>query len=211
METFQNIQLEELSDKMTDQTHLYRVVLIGDSSVGKTSILNQLQTNSFDPNENTTIGAMFILHAEAVDPQTIVEMQIWDTAGQEKFKSLGPIYYRNSAAAICVFDLTRKDSWLHVDKWIEAFRSTAGGNSIIFIAGNKVDLDDSRQVSKEEIQHWVEEKKYNYYETSAATGQNIATIFHELATILYQKSPVSYPIPKSKQEKPPEEPKSMCC
>lgn len=150
---------------------LFRVVTIGDSSVGKTSFINQLTNSGFDPNEPATIGANFVIYVEETSNGR-VEMQIWDTAGQERFKSLGPIYYRNSAAAIVVFDLTNMDTFTALPEWINSFLDIAGPKAIVMVIGNKRDLviDD---FNDDQARTWAESNGYLYFNTSAMTGDGI--------------------------------------
>ena len=172
---------------LDDPLSLYRVVTIGDSAVGKTSIINKLVNGTFDSHEQSTIGAMFVLHVEEVE-KTRVEMQIWDTAGQEKFRSLGPIYYRNAAAGIVVFDLTSQASFENLNQWVEAFTSITGSNVVIAIVGNKSDLTESRQVSSEIAQQWADSHEFLYFETSALTGAGLNELFHRVGVELAKKN-----------------------
>ena len=129
---------------------------------------------------------MFVLHVEEVENSRI-EMQIWDTAGQEKFRSLGPIYYRNSAAGIIVFDLTSNQSFDHLNSWYESFIGIAGTDVITALVGNKSDLTDSRVVSNELAKNWAEQKGCLYYETSALTGDGLSDLFQGIALQLANK------------------------
>ena len=161
-------------------TNLYRVVLIGDPAVGKTSIVSQTENGSFDPNEPSTVGAMFILHQEQVDGQ-VIEMQIWDTAGQERFRSLGPIYYRNASAAVVVFDITRSHSFDDLDGWIKQFTSVAPSHAIICIVANKSDLMSNAEIPIETAKEWAKKKGYLFHITSAKTGEGIPDLFKLIA------------------------------
>lgn len=166
---------------------LYRVVTIGDSAVGKTSVISCLMGNEFNPNEQSTVGAMFILHVEEVQGKRL-ELQVWDTAGQEKFKSLGPIYYRNADVAVVVFDKTNTMSYENINSWINSFIETAGTDAIIAVVGNKCDLANQCQVAEETARKWASEKGYLYFETSAVTGEGVKSMFKEIGEFLYRKS-----------------------
>jgi small GTP-binding protein len=155
-----------------------RVVVIGDSTVGKTSILNQLVSRTFNPHQSPTVVSNFQYYAEDVGG-TGVELQIWDTAGQEKFRSLGPIYFRNASAAIAVYDRTSRESFEHLTQWIDAFIETAGYQAVIAVAGNKLDLDDP-QIELSEAEDWAKAHNYIIVETSAVTGTGIQALFREL-------------------------------
>ena len=111
----------------------------------------------------------------------IIILNLWDTAGQERFKSLIPSYIKDAAVAIVVFDVTNKQSFTSVDKWIEDARSLREDDVLLILAGNKCDLGDQRQVSQEEAQSYAKEKDLMYFETSARQGTNIKSVFNALA------------------------------
>lgn len=157
-----------------------RTVMIGDTSVGKTSIITQLTQHRFHENEKSTVGAMFVLHQERVDGVAI-DMQIWDTAGQEKFKSLGPIYYRGAVAGIVVFDWTSESSFTNVSEWIRAFSESAENDASIILVGNKSDLTEEFCVDSGEVERFAEEHGYRLYRTSAYSGQGIKELFNGVA------------------------------
>jgi small GTP-binding protein len=166
-----------------------RIVAIGDSAVGKTCLINRLMEERFNPTEPTTIGANWQLFIYEIGADRI-ELQIWDTAGQEKFRSLGPLYYRNAVGAVAVYDVTNRSSFNNLDSWIAAFTATAGTDVTIAIAANKCDLQDARQVTVKEGKDWATARGYLVYETSAKTGQNVPTLFRALAEmVLHARSP----------------------
>jgi small GTP-binding protein len=166
----------------------YRIVTIGDSTVGKTSIVNRLTQTDFDVHEPATIAATFLLHDEDVQG-TRVQMQIWDTAGQERFRSLGSIYYRNAAAALVVFDLTNSKTWENIDGWITVFVEFAAPKPVVFIIGNKSDLVNEIQVDEAVVREWAEKRSYVYFSTSAMTGANVRLVFATLARALLKAKP----------------------
>jgi len=157
----------------------YRCVTIGDSSVGKTSIVNKFLLNKFNPSEPNTIGTLYESFSDRRDGRDI-EVQIWDTAGQDQYRSLGPIYYRSSAAAILVFDITKPDTFQNLGTWLSAFRDVAGENNVIFVVGNKVDLEDKREVTSDEGEMWAKKNGCHYIETSANDGTRIKELFELL-------------------------------
>lgn len=169
-----------------ERSPILRVVTIGDTSVGKTSIITRLTQGRFNENEKTTIGAMFLLHQEKVDGMTL-DMQIWDTAGQEKFKSLGPIYYRGAVAAIVVFDWTSEASFTNVGAWIKEFTESSGTDPSIILIGNKIDLESECQVDPDEAQRYATENGYLLFKTSAATGSGIQEAFTGVAKEIRSK------------------------
>lgn len=158
----------------------HKIVFIGDSSVGKTSIINQYIYGSVTPDHQPTIGIDFFAKSLKIQDQS-VRLQIWDTAGQEKFHSMIPMYIRTSTVAVLVYDITSKSSFESLDKWLQTVFEYA--NPIIFIVGNKVDLQDQRVVSTEEGQKFADEHKAHFIETSARTPTNILDLFTEIAQI----------------------------
>jgi small GTP-binding protein len=166
-----------------------RVVMIGDSSVGKTCLINRLMEERFNPTERSTIGANWQLFIHEVAGNR-VELQIWDTAGQEKFRSLGPLYYRNTVGAVAVYDVTNRGSFVSLDSWVSAFMATAGTDVAIAVAANKCDLQDERVVTTKEGKDWATTRGFLSYDTSAKTGQNVPELFRALAeTIFHTKAP----------------------
>ena len=187
-----------------------RVVVIGDSSVGKTSILNQLIDHNFNQYETSTIGANYQLFVTDVE-DTKIEMQIWDTAGQEKFRSLGPIYFRNAVAAIAVFDCTNRSTFDHLEQWIREFTDVAGTNTVIGVAANKCDLESSRQISQEQASQWASQKGYVYHDTSAVSGVGIQDLFTDVALKIIHVSTSSSPKSPHEVANISQENKKPCC
>ena len=131
-------------------TETFKVVLLGDTNVGKTSILQRYAKDTFRTDIETTVGPQFmskLVHLEGAD--STIKLQIWDTAGQEKYRSVTPIYYRDAAAAICVFDVTNKLSLEAAEKSISDLRQYAPEHIILALAGNKCDLYDQEEVTIE--------------------------------------------------------------
>jgi small GTP-binding protein len=160
-----------------------RVVVIGDSTVGKTSLLHNLVSGTFNEHESPTVVSNFHIFAEDVEGVG-VELQIWDTAGQEKFRSLAPIYFRNAAAAIAVYDRTSRTTFENLSQWIEAFTEIAGYQTVVAIAGNKLDLTDEAEVTLTEAKEWAEGHNYILAETSALTGAGVQDLFRELVAAI---------------------------
>jgi small GTP-binding protein len=135
---------------------LFRVVTIGETAVGKTSLINRLINGKFVENENPTIGGNFLMYNETIQEHR-VELQIWDTAGQEKYRSLSPIYCRDASGGILVFDLTNKETFLKLDNWRKIFTDAASQNALLYVVANKADMKDKFQVTIEEAEEWAEE------------------------------------------------------
>ncbi|OHT15605.1 small GTP-binding protein [Tritrichomonas foetus] len=190
----------------------FRIVTIGDGSVGKTSIIVRLVENRFNAYEAATIGANFQTYIQIVEGIKI-EMQIWDTAGQEKFKSLNTAYYRNAAAAIAVFSLTSRDTFTNLSKEIETFYSVAGPNAIVFASANKSDLSDEFEVQIKEAKEWAKTRGFHLYFTSAKTGDNIPLLFNDLSLELYKiyQSKFTASFQQNKSLVPIAEVKKGCC
>lgn len=155
-----------------------RVVFIGDSQVGKTSIINAFIKKEFIE-QNPTIGASFYTHMMNYDDKQVY-LQIWDTAGQEKFRSIGPIYFRKALAAVAVFDLTSKESLNNLKSWIELFRNNSDDNFVI-VVGNKQDLESSIVFDPDETSKWAKSMNAECVWASAKTGYGVEDIFNMLA------------------------------
>ena len=111
----------------------------------------------------------------------VIILNLWDTAGQERFKSLIPSYIKDSAVAIVCYDVTNKESFISVDKWVEDAKAIREDNVLLILVGNKADMDSTRQVTYEEGKEYAEKMNFLFFETSAKTGSNVKTLFNELA------------------------------
>ncbi|KAF4677995.1 hypothetical protein FOL47_006942 [Perkinsus chesapeaki] len=167
-----------------------KVIFLGDQSVGKTSIITRFLYGAFDTHYQATIGIDFVAKVVTLDDGRSVKLQLWDTAGQERFRSLIPAYLRDTAACAVVFDLTSKESFMHVRSWVDQVRDERGADAgvTIVLVGNKADLKDSRQVSSEEAQSLADELGIKYFETSAKSGVDIDRIFTEIAKSMPDES-----------------------
>ncbi|KAF5358476.1 hypothetical protein D9756_001391 [Leucocoprinus leucothites] len=173
-----------------------KIVLLGDQSVGKTSLITRFMYDTFDNTYQATIGIDFLSKTMYLEDRT-VRLQLWDTAGQERFRSLIPSYIRDSSVAIVVFDITSKfptlpllpceqltDSFMSTTKWIEDVRSERGNDVIIVLVGNKADLSDKRQVTLEEATAKATQMNIMFMETSAKAGHNVKSLFKKIAMSL---------------------------
>mmetsp|Transcript_8235 Transcript_8235/g.13965 ORF Transcript_8235/g.13965 Transcript_8235/m.13965 type:complete len:220 (-) Transcript_8235:56-715(-) len=161
----------------------YKLVFLGDQSVGKTSIITRFMYDSFDKNYQATIGIDFLSKTMYLEDRT-VRLQLWDTAGQERFRSLIPSYIRDSSVAVVVYDITNRASFLNTSKWIEDVRNERGNDVIMVLVGNKTDASEKRQVSVEEGEDKASKEGIMFIETSAKAGFNIKALFRKLATSL---------------------------
>ena len=160
----------------------YKLVFIGDQSVGKTSIISRFMYDTFDTHYASTIGIDFVSKSVPIDRGT-VRLQLWDTAGQERFRSLIPAYIRDSQVAVVVFDITSRASFDSTTTWIADVRAQRGNDVIIVLVGNKTDLVSQREVSAAEIEQRANEQEIMFIETSAKEGFNIKLLFRRLATV----------------------------
>ncbi|XP_042406279.1 ras-related protein RABH1e [Zingiber officinale] len=161
----------------------YKLVFLGDQSVGKTSIITRFMYDKFDITYQATIGIDFLSKTMYLEDRT-VRLQLWDTAGQERFRSLIPSYIRDSSVAIIVYDISNRQSFLNTSRWIEEVRTERGSDVIIVLVGNKTDLIDKRQVSMEEGETKARESGVMFIETSAKAGFNIKPLFRKIAASL---------------------------
>lgn len=161
----------------------YKLVFLGDQSVGKTSMITRFMYDDFQEAYQATIGIDFLSKTMYLEDRT-VRLQLWDTAGQERFRSLIPSYIRDSSVAVVVYDITNRASFLNTTKWIEDVRQERGDDVVIMLVGNKTDKSDKRQVSVEEGEKKANEDGVMFIETSAKAGYNIKALFRKLATVL---------------------------
>lgn len=160
----------------------HKLVMIGASGAGKTSIVSRLLYSGFDPNYRGTIGIDFMSHVVAVDGKQ-VPLQIWDTAGQERFASLIPTYVRGSRCAVIVYDVTVATAEADIRAWHKIVMRE-GNEPYVVLVGNKIDRDDIRQIASERGRKMAEAMGAMYIETSAKTGHNIEEMFRRIARVL---------------------------
>uniref|UniRef100_A0A8C7R2I1 START domain containing 14 n=1 Tax=Oncorhynchus mykiss TaxID=8022 RepID=A0A8C7R2I1_ONCMY len=153
----------------------FKLVFLGEQSVGKTSLITRFMYDSFDNTYQATIGIDFLSKTMYLEDRTI-RLQLWDTAGQERFRSLIPSYIRDSAAAVVVYDIANLNSFQQTSKWIDDVRTERGSDVIIMLVGNKTDLADKRQITTEEGEQRAKELNVMFIETSAKTGYNVKQV-----------------------------------
>merc|ERR1711937_238697 len=162
----------------------FKLVFLGEQSVGKTSLITRFMYDSFDNTYQATIGIDFLSKTMYLEDRT-VRLQLWDTAGQERFRSLIPSYIRDSTVAVVVYDVTNQASFLNTAKWVEDVRAERGNDVVICLVGNKTDLgNDKRQVSTEEGEEKASNDDLLFMECSAKAGYNVKSLFRKLATSL---------------------------
>lgn len=180
-----------MSNKQSNQRFAqFKLVLLGESAVGKSSIVHRFVKNTFDDMRESTIGAAFLTQTITIpESETTIKFEIWDTAGQERYKSLAPMYYRNANAALCVYDITSRSSFQKAQDWIKELKRQAPEGIVIALVGNKSDLDDEREVESSEVQEYVQEQNGDgcsiiTAECSAKSGDGVLDVFNKIGRAL---------------------------
>jgi len=158
----------------------FKLVLLGESAVGKSSLVLRFVKGQFHEFQESTIGAAFLTQTVVLD-DTTVKFEIWDTAGQERYHSLAPMYYRGAQAAIVVYDITNNDTFARAKTWVRELQRQARPDIVIALAGNKSDLGNRRTVEYEEANAYAEENGLLFLETSAKNANNVNEIFLAIA------------------------------
>ncbi|KAJ5123200.1 Ras-related protein Rab-6B [Penicillium atrosanguineum] len=171
----------------------FKLVFLGEQSVGKTSLITRFMYDSFDNTYQATIGIDFLskqLNLTLFPPETMyledrtVRLQLWDTAGQERFRSLIPSYIRDSSVAVVVYDISNAKSFQNTRKWIDDVRGERGNDVIIVLVGNKTDLNDKREVTTAQGEEEAKKNNLMFIETSAKVGHNVKQLFRRIAQAL---------------------------
>lgn len=168
-----------------------KVVILGASQTGKTSIVQRILTNRFQSDTEATVGASFFTKTVSIDDKTI-KLDIWDTGGQERYRSLAPMYYRDARAAVIVFDVTSTESLDEAADWINEFTSQCSGETVLFGAANKIDLVSERKIDAETIKEFQFRHQIEMiHETSALSGVGIKDLFDSVAKGLLELPPLA--------------------
>lgn len=163
----------------------YKVVLIGDSGVGKSNLLSRFARNEFNPDSKSTIGVEFANRNIKLDNKSIT-VQIWDTAGQERYKAITTAYYRNAVGALLVYDITNKQTFQNCERWLKEIREAGEQGCVVQLVGNKSDLNHLRAVSINEGQEFADRNKIQFKETSALDATNVEEVFSQLVEDVYK-------------------------
>jgi len=166
--------------------YLFKVVVIGDSGVGKSNLLSRFTRNEFNLESKSTIGVEFATRTVTIEGKTI-KAQIWDTAGQERYRAITSAYYRGAVGALVVYDITKDASFDNVAKWLAELKENATADITMLIVGNKTDLASARAVTTEKGQTYAEEQKVSFMEASALNGGNVEAAFLQILTEIYRK------------------------
>jgi len=173
---------------MSGKIFQFKLVLLGESAVGKSSLVLRFVKGQFLEYQESTIGAAFLTQTVCLNDIT-VKFEIWDTAGQERYHSLAPMYYRGAQAAIVVYDITNVDSFERAKSWVKELQRQGSPSIVIALAGNKSDLAAKRAIQVEEAQAFTEENGILFMETSAKTASNVNELFVAIAKKLPKQGP----------------------
>eukprot|EP01115_Flamella_aegyptia_P013956 TRINITY_DN7672_c2_g1_i1.p1 TRINITY_DN7672_c2_g1~~TRINITY_DN7672_c2_g1_i1.p1 ORF type:complete len:224 (+),score=59.37 TRINITY_DN7672_c2_g1_i1:25-672(+) len=167
---------------------VYKLVLLGASDVGKSSLVLRFVKNKFFDKRENTIGAAFLTKTLKID-DNVIKFEIWDTAGQERYHSLAPMYYRDAEASIVVYDITNNESFGKAKRWLSELYKAGNKQMSIALVGNKQDLDTQREVEYSEGEKYAKEQDLLFAETSAKTNYNVAELFEALGKHLIELHP----------------------
>ena len=197
-----------------DPDFLLKLVLLGDSGVGKTNILSQFVRNRFIQDFKTTIGVEYATKTISVDDK-VVKVQIWDTAGQERFRAITTAYYKGAHGALLVYDITSSITFNSLDKWLKELREKTDQNIPVMLVGNKSDLVDSRSIETQEGMNFAEKENLLFIETSALTAENVregfTNLISEIIKRMATKEEIQAPGETVKPEGKAVEEKKGCC
>ena len=165
--------------------YLFKIVLIGDSGVGKSNILSRFTKNEFNLESKTTIGVEFATKS-IISDNKIIKAQIWDTAGQERYRAITNAYYRGAVGALLVYDITKPFTFENVEKWLKELREHAEPHIVVMLVGNKSDLKNLRAVKQEDASMFAEKNRIAFMETSALESSNVELAFQTIITEIYK-------------------------
>ena len=174
-----DIKIEDVNSGEVKEDYKLKVVVVGDSGVGKTNLIKRFVSNTYNPNTKATVGVEFLSKSYKINDQ-VFKIEIWDTAGQERYKSITAAYYKGAKGALIVYDITQKDSFENINKWMSEVRDKSSKDLKIMIVGNKTDLENERQVSTEEALEKAKELGSPVMEASALDGSNVKDAFYDL-------------------------------
>lgn len=176
---------------MAQFDHLFKIVLVGDSGVGKSNLLSRFTRSTFSHEEKSTIGVEFATRVLTMDDGKKIKAQIWDTAGQERYRAITNAYYRGALGALMVYDVTKQMTFDNIPKWLKELRDHAHRDIVVLLVGNKADICDSdpaqRQVEPAQAQALAAEYNFPFTETSAMSGQNVEAAFVSLVKQIYEQ------------------------
>jgi small GTP-binding protein len=181
-----DIKIEEVNSSDIKEDYKLKVVVVGDSGVGKTNLIKRFIQNTFTENSKATVGVEFISKSYKINEQ-VFKIEIWDTAGQERYKSITAAYYKGAKGALIVYDTTQKVSFENIDKWMREIKEKSSKDMKLMIIGNKTDLKDERAVTTEEALEKAKDLEAPLMETSALDGNNVKEAFYDLLKEMYRE------------------------
>ncbi len=182
-----DFKYEILPDDFLQYDLSFKIIVIGDSGVGKSCLTNRATTNLFEDTYSATVGFEFLSFNVKIE-EKVVKLQIWDTCGQELYRSLITNFYRNSSLAIIVYAINSKDSFENIEMWLRELRTHSNPDAKVFLIGNKIDLENERKITREQGENYAKTNKFNLFiESSAKTGFNSKKIFIKAAKMLYDE------------------------
>ncbi|CAD2103754.1 ras-related protein Rab-5B, putative [Plasmodium vinckei lentum] len=184
-QTTRNINVLASSEGQQKEDKKVKVVLLGDSGVGKSSIALYLCHGRFSDSHQVTIGAAFLHHTIHLKNGETMKLHIWDTGGQERFRAMAPLYYRDAYGAVVVYDSNNPESFNSLKYWINEIKSSGPRNCCITVVANKKDLP--QKINSEMVMKFCKEQHVSFIECSAKTGENIKTLFERLASHIYSR------------------------
>ncbi|XP_041649514.1 RAB11a, member RAS oncogene family, like [Cheilinus undulatus] len=173
-----------MTNREDEYDYLFKVVLIGDSGVGKSNLLSRFTRNEFNLESKSTIGVEFATRSIQVEGKT-VKAQIWDTAGQERYRAITSAYYRGAVGALLVYDIAKHLTYENAERWLKELQDHADSNIVIMLVGNKCDLRHLRAVPTDEARAFAEKHGLSFLETSALDSCNVELAFQTILTAIY--------------------------
>jgi len=165
---------------------IFKIVLLGDSGVGKSNLVFRFTKNEFNKDSKSTIGVEFSAKTVRIEDNKLVKAQIWDTAGQERYRSIASSYYRGAVGALLVYDVTDRSSFNHVPMWLKEVEENAEKDCLIMLVGNKMDLNDQRTVFVRDGRSFARKNGLAFIETSALDATGVDTAFHRILQEIYK-------------------------
>ncbi|KAI9433830.1 GTPase [Lactarius indigo] len=182
--------------------YLFKIILTGDTGVGKSNLLSRFTRNDFNVESRSTIGVEFATRTITVDDKR-VKAQIWDTAGQERYRAVTAAYYRGAVGALLLYDVTKPSTFASVKKWVEEVREHASPHIVTLLVGNKTDLGSLRSVTTEEAATFAAENGMEFIETSALNTSNVESAFETVLTNIYHIQSSKHVEPRPNSSKKP--------
>ena len=187
MESNENLKVQVMPDDYNQYDLSFKMIVIGDAGVGKSCLTTKAAKGVFDDTYSATVGFEFLTFNVKLNDK-VIKLQIWDTCGQEIYRSLISSFYRNASLAMMVYSIDSKESFIHIETWLKEVKLQSNPDIKIFLIGNKADLEDKREVKLEEAKQYKNENDIHYFcETSAKNGLNAQEVFIEAAKLLYKE------------------------